>query len=67
MATNNQEASRPRPEEWFPLNPAELEKEIAEHRLIFCSKYDHCLTLAVEERWQGFSCFWCPLKKKKEI
>ena len=52
-----------KPSEWYPLNPVELDAEIKEHRYIFCSKYDYCLTLAVEERWQGFSCFWCPLKK----
>jgi hypothetical protein len=42
----------------FPL-PAD--RDVDEHRNLYCSHYDGCLDLAVQNDWLGWSCLQCGL------
>ena len=40
------------------LGPLTVE-EVPTHRRLDCANYDQCLTVAVKNRWQGFTCLGC--------
>ena len=42
--------------------PLRGERDIAQHRRLYCGHYSACLDQSVREGWAGFSCLHCPLR-----
>ncbi len=38
------------------------DRELAQHRRLYCAHYAGCLSVSVREEWAGFSCVHCPLR-----
>ena len=34
---------------------------VQKHRNLYCRHYDGCLGHAVKQRWEGWSCYQCPI------
>ena len=57
-------------QEQFLLRPSPMcldmplrgERDIAQHRRLYCGHYGGCLDQSVREGWAGFSCMHCPLR-----
>lgn len=43
-----------------PCSRSLLEREIEEHRAIWCTDYDDCLDHAADRQWPAWSCAKCP-------
>jgi hypothetical protein len=56
-------AQAPKPIQWETLE----ESEVLEHRHLRCRHYDTCLSLAIQKRWQGFSCVECLVEVRPEL
>lgn len=42
--------------------PLRSERDVAQHRRLYCGSYDRCLDHSVQEGWDGFTCTHCPLR-----
>ncbi|HEY0881879.1 MAG TPA: hypothetical protein VGD87_10140 [Archangium sp.] len=42
--------------------PLRSERDVAQHRRLYCSHYEKCLDRSVAEGWDGFTCTHCPLQ-----
>jgi hypothetical protein len=52
---------KPKPTQWDRLSIGEVLK----HRSLSCFWYSQCLREAALAAWEGWSCFWCPLKEEE--